>query len=61
MCKGVGVHLLILSHFHRIFENEGQVGSSSEPHEPPLDPPLHYFAVIKHCIFIENRKGNVAV
>ena len=30
-----------LFHFHRIFKNGGWGGGSSEPHEPPLDPPLY--------------------
>ena len=46
MYKGVAVRLADFKyhmkiHFHRIFKSGGEEGpGSSEPHEPPLDPPL---------------------
>ena len=30
-----------LFHYHRIFQNGGMEGGSSEPPKPPLDPPLN--------------------
>ena len=41
--KQFGLTETKLFHFHRIFKNGGGEWGSSEPFEPPLDPPLYYY------------------
>ena len=64
MYKGMGVALLILSHFldiHRIFKTWDREGGSSEPPEPSVDPPL--LCITEPCRFksTQKRTANVRI
>ena len=50
-----------LFHFQRIFKNGGRGGGSSEPREPPLDPPLTFYLHIQITITCTCNSGTLIV